>query len=244
MALLFSPDKRQTCSNLYNRIDSVFSLCWPWEKFGTSLAAGWKTLTFRVDHKMKINKQHSKDNQTRLLIKACKGDMRAFEKLYMALFPAVHNYLFKLDSSIDYHRRQDLVQEVFFRTWSNLARFRGDASAKTYFLSIARNVLREEQLYRKKHPVTCVGDVSFYADTITAHASTHETIPKHNEDFRRIKRAMAKLSTSQRQAIYLIDIQNFTKIQAARLAGCSYDQFANRHHRARKRLKKLMAVRD
>lgn len=44
---------------------------------------------------------------------------------------------------------QDIVQEVFFRAWQNLAGYRGDASLRTWFWEIARNLCLNHLRARK-----------------------------------------------------------------------------------------------
>lgn len=193
---------------------------------------------------MTKSKHYSNDDLTCLLIMAGKGDRRAFEELYVAFRPAVYNYLVRLDRSVDYHWRWDLTHEVFVRAWGNLANFRNEASAKTYLLSIAKNVLREDQLRRRKNPVTHVADVNYLADAITWNTPVYGTESDYGESFERIERAMAKLTDKQQQALKLVAEDGMTHAKAARLAGCNPDQFANRLCRARKRLRKLTAPGD
>ncbi len=177
---------------------------------------------------------------TRLLLKAGRGDVKAFERLYAALWPVVTDYLASLDGSIDYHRRQDLVQEVLFRTWSNLASFRGEALAKTFVFTITKRVLREERLRRAKLAIAYPGDFEQIPGAHAPDGSTAGLALKHIELSETIEQAKARLPEAQRQALELKHVHNLPIKEIAKLAGCGYGQFRDRLYRARKRLKQLL----
>ena len=83
------------------------------------------------------------DHRTQLLLRAQQGDSQAFCDLYAAMRPVVADYAASLNSGLSAHEHDDLVQEVFLRAWRGLGAYRGQASAKTYYLSLTRNTLYE-----------------------------------------------------------------------------------------------------
>jgi len=189
---------------------------------------------------MTRGKQHYDDDLTRLLIRAGRGDTREFERLHAALLPVVRDYLASLDGSIDYHRRQDLVQEVLLRTWDNLPRFRGEASAKTFVFAIAKRVLHEEQSLRAKLPIANVADFDHFAGTRLSGTSASQADLDQTELLEEIRRAVAQLPDVQREAFNLAHLQDMPIAKAAKGANCSIQQFWDRLHRARKRLRQLL----
>jgi len=173
---------------------------------------------------------------TRLLLKAGRGDMKAFEQLYAALWPVVTDYIASLDGSMGLHQREDLVQEALFRTWSNLARFRGEASAKTFVFAIAKHVLRQELSRRGKLPTFHVADVDGLAGTYVFDRPTDREDTDRVELRRSIEQALAKLPLLQREAFQLICGRGISVVEAAKLVGCSYKVFRRRLDVARKKL--------
>ena len=177
---------------------------------------------------------------TSLLLKAGRGDVKAFERLYTALWPVVTDYIASLDGSMDLHQREDLVQEALFRTWSNLARFRGEASAKTFVFAIARNVFLKELSRRGKLPTIHVADVDGLAGTYVSDTPTDREDTDLVELRRSIGQAVAKLPRLQREAFQLVCGREISVAEAAKLTGCSYKAFRWRLDAARRKLQESL----
>ena len=171
---------------------------------------------------------------------AGQGLAEAFIRLHAALLPAVRDYLASLDGSMDYHWREDLVQEVFFRAWKNLGCFRGEASVKTFVFTIAKRVLREERLRHAKLPFAYPGDFDQIPGSYVSDGSRAELALKHIELSQTIEQAKARLPEAQRQALELKHLHHLPIREIAKFAGCGYGQFRDRLYRARKRLRQLL----
>ena len=180
------------------------------------------------------------DLPTRPPPSAGQGLAGAIERLHAALLPAVRDYLASLDGSMDYHRREDMVQEVFFRAWKHLGRFRGEASVKTVVLAIAKNVLLKELSRRRRLRIVHVGNLDHLPGTYVPGASASPTDPDQAELFEKIRQAVASLPDVQREAFELAYFQNMQVSEAAKGANCSIQQFWDRLYRARRQMKKLL----
>ena len=180
------------------------------------------------------------DEHTQLLLQVRGGNAEGFERLCVVFRPIIGSFITRCDGSMKHHDVEDMVEEVLTRVWEYRERFRGDASAKTYILGIAKNVLHEEQLRRDKHPASGVADLNYLADILTSHTSIGKAGPDRNEISKTVKQAIAKLPPIQRKAIELVYIQNLTTTEAAKLAGCTPEQLADSLYLARKRLKNLL----
>ena len=189
---------------------------------------------------MKQDKR-DRDDHTRLLLKAGCGDVEAFERLHAALHAAVRDYLASLDGSMDYHQRQDLVQEVFFRTWKNASRFADNASAKTFLFAVAKNVLRQELSRRQGLRIVYTEDLDHLAAPNVPDEPTNPHQGDPDELAQVVRQAMAKLTEAQRQAVELDQICNLPREEALKLASCTPNQFANRLYRAMESLKRLLS---
>ena len=179
------------------------------------------------------------DDCTQLLLRAQGGDSQAFADLYGALSPTVRDYVFSLNSRLRPQEREDMVQEVFLRVWHGLSGYRREASAKTFLLAVARNVLLKHLSERGRLPLVYTADLSYVPDR-SAHAEptgSHRDGPDHLPLM--IQQAMAKLTDAQRRAVEL-DLADISRTAAAKLANCSPSQFADRLYEARKRLRKML----
>jgi RNA polymerase sigma-70 factor (ECF subfamily) len=102
------------------------------------------------------------DDLTPLLIETARGDRRALHELVEASQSDVWRFCASL---VGWSRADDAAQETFVRAWRSAGTFRGDASARTWLLAIARRVCydqfrrqrREEQIDGHRGPVS-VGD--------------------------------------------------------------------------------------
>ena len=184
--------------------------------------------------------QHGRDALTGLLLRAASGDQKAFERLHTALGPMVSDYLGKLDGGIDDQRRQELVQEVMFRTWRGLGRFRGEALAKTYVFAIAKRVLREERRKRVRAHTTGISDFERFSGTYMSIPPETPARLQQIELADRIRQTVGQLPGVQREAFDLVHLQDRPIAEAAKVANCSVKQLQDRLRRARKRLRWLL----
>jgi len=72
---------------------------------------------------------------------AARGERRGLERLLQASYADVWRLCAVL---VDEQAAEDLAQETFLRVTRALRRYRGDASPRTWILSIARNVCMDE----------------------------------------------------------------------------------------------------
>jgi RNA polymerase sigma-70 factor (ECF subfamily) len=179
----------------------------------------------------------STDRRTKLLLRAQGGDSQAFAELYTALSPVVRDFIVSLDGRLCQHEREDLVHEVFLRVWEKLATYRGEASAKTFVLAIAKKAVLKAMCKRQRLPIVYTGDLN--------HVPSHEPAGARDLDSDEIapliEKAMAQLTEAQRQAIELAKIRGVPRPEALRLANCGPNQFANRLRRAAITLRRLLS---
>src|SRR6185503_4401066 len=101
-----------------------------------------------------------------LVLRAREGDTSAFSQLVVRHEAAV--YRTALAALLPPEDAQDAAQDTFLRAWSRLGRFRGDASFKTWLLTIAWNramTRRRRRIvwWRRAAPLTEVQLVSVAA---------------------------------------------------------------------------------
>ena len=72
----------------------------------------------------------------------------ACEKLYEACYMRVFSYVMTL--ARDRHQAEEITQETFFRAFSRLNEFRGDADEVTWLCAIAKNLYSDELRKRSR----------------------------------------------------------------------------------------------
>jgi RNA polymerase sigma-70 factor (ECF subfamily) len=87
------------------------------------------------------------DELTRLLLAAAGGDRVALSTFVRRTQADVWRFLAHL---VDVQSADDLTQEVYLRALGSIPRFRGDASARTWLLAVARNVAADEIRRRQR----------------------------------------------------------------------------------------------
>ena len=179
---------------------------------------------------------------TRLLRRAQKGDVRSFGELYVSLKPVVTRYVKSFDRNLPRQDAEDVVQEVFLKAWQALASFRGDASAKTFILTITRHAVLNELSRR----VNAARWSALVKTVVSPTSFRHHDRPAalySEELLRRLYKAINRLTDKQRQAIELDQLLDLPRPDAARLAGCSREQFADRLYRAKMRIRQALGRR-
>jgi RNA polymerase sigma-70 factor (ECF subfamily) len=176
-----------------------------------------------------------------LLERAREGDLAAFNDL-VTLY---QDQLFALVVRMvpDRDQASDVTQEAFFSAYRNLAGFRG-GSVKSWLNRIAVNAAMDTQRARKRRPVQPypeLEDESWQppadeaADPVTT-ALTVERVTVLNA-------ALATITSDQRTAIVLFDVEGYDYQEIADMTGVSLGTVKSRIHRGRLALRDRLANR-
>lgn len=76
-----------------------------------------------------------------LIDKAQNGDMSSFDILFRDIQPKLRAYLFRMTADLD--ECDDIIQDVFIKTYENISGFRQESSFKTWVFTIATNHTRK-----------------------------------------------------------------------------------------------------
>lgn len=151
---------------------------------------------------------------------AC-GDRRALERLVQASYADVWRLCAVL---VDEQAADDLAQETFLRVTRALRRYRGEASPRTWILSIARHVCMDElrSRYRRRRR-----DRRLAAMTEQyLHAGDHADEIAANE-------LVSHLEPNRRAAFVLTQLLRLSYEEAAAVCGCPPGTIRSRVARAR-----------
>ena len=155
---------------------------------------------------------------TRLAVEARDGDRMALVAFIRTSQAEVWRLCARLG---DAGSADDLTQEVYARAIAALPRFRGDASARTWLLSIARNVAADAvraNRRRRRAAERLVADVPVVPDPASADA---------------LERLVSGLDDDRRTAFVLTQVIGLTYAEAAEVCDVPVGTIRSRVARAR-----------
>lgn len=162
-------------------------------------------------------------------------DTQAFEQLIQLQSPVVHRLVSRLlgwPGDCD-----DVVQEVFVTAWEGIDRFRGQSKIETWLYSIAinqcRKLRRRKGAWRKLFGRLCEQHVDAFSNEHTDQAETRNIAQIH--------RALNELVQRDRELIVLCCLDEKPPDDVAELLGIRKNTLEVRLHRARKKLKTILA---
>ena len=159
------------------------------------------------------------DELTRLLRAAQGGDrlaLAAFIRRSQAEVWRLCAYL------VDRQAADDLTQEVYLRAWTALPGWRGEASARTWLLAIARRTCVQAIRRRLRHVIT----------PIDMAAADHQVLPDPAEAVL-LTQLLTRLDPQRRAALVLTQLLGLSYAEAAEVCGCPVGTIRSRVARAR-----------
>ncbi|MDQ3987607.1 MAG: sigma-70 family RNA polymerase sigma factor, partial [Actinomycetota bacterium] len=131
---------------------------------------------------------------------------------------------------------EDLAQETYARAFTALPRFRGDSSARTWLLAIARRVAADHLRQRRTRP-TLVDTVDWQRRAEQDQAR----LPGLDESIA-LQQAMRSLTIERREAFVLTQITGLSYAEAAQVCGCRIGTIRSRVARARDDLRAALGT--
>jgi RNA polymerase sigma-70 factor, ECF subfamily len=166
------------------------------------------------------------DRLTRLALSARSGDEEALETLVDSTYDQVWRLCASL---VDPQSSDDLTQETFVRAVRALPRFRGEASARTWLLAIARHTCLDEvrslARRRRRPPLVEVGRGAVVPDA--SHAATWSDL-------------LCQLEPERRAAFVLTQVLGLSYAEASAVCSCPVGTIRSRVARARQDLVDLL----
>lgn len=175
-----------------------------------------------------------------LVERAKDGDEAAFERLYHLHGRRVYALCLRMTSNVA--EAEDLTQEAFLQAFRKVNTFRGEASFSTWIYRITTNVVLMRRR-RKTHPEVSLEDA-------TAQNGVTAGVAKFVRHADPAGKLLAKLSLhwaidqlpeGYRNVFVLHDIQGYEHNEIAKLTGRSIGNSKSQLHKARERLRQLLA---
>ena len=169
---------------------------------------------------------------TDALIASClKGDQAAWEQIVRQHWRKVFNLAYKFVGRHD--EAEDLTQDIFLKIFKALHTFDRRANFQTWLISISRNLCIDHYRSVRKERETMARDVDA-ADLspVSRERGPHSQLEQL--DLRQlIKKALAELPPSLRQAVILRDLQEFSYQEIAGQLGLPEGTVKSRINRGR-----------
>jgi RNA polymerase sigma-70 factor (ECF subfamily) len=171
-----------------------------------------------------------------LLQRIAAGDTQAFAELVEMHQGPLFGFLGRM--GCPQAQAEDLAQETFLRAWTQLPRYQPDrAEFNTWLFTIARNLAcnaLQSAAQRHETPGEALPEV----------ACTQPN-PEHTLDqlqqSARLQAALRQLPIADRSALALVYVQDLALADVARIEGDSLAAIKTRLHRAKQRLRALLA---
>lgn len=175
--------------------------------------------------------------QTALVERLRRADIDAVAEVYDRHQAAVHAFARRLVGDAD--SAQDLVQEVFLALPKAMKRFQGQASLKTFLLSIAINHAR--------HHVRAAARRRKAFERFATEPQNDSTLPDEASERRRLaeelSRALDKLPLDQRIAFVLCEVEERTSREVAEITGAKEATIRTRLFHAKRKLREELEKR-
>lgn len=172
------------------------------------------------------------DGDATLIRRAAAGQRSAFDLLVERHQAAV--YRFARSLAHDDAAAEEALQETFLSAFKSTRRFRGEASARAWLLTIARHVVERQPSRGGGEPGESqpLGEIG--------RAAGWGAIDDHLADLLAdrllLQRALAGLSAADRALLILRDLEGLNTAEAAEVMGLAESALKTRLHRARLRL--------
>lgn len=158
--------------------------------------------------------------------------MEAFEQLVIKYKDNLIYFIYRYTKEL--YIAQDLAQDTFVELLLYKERYREEFNFKTFLFTIGRNKAIDYIRKQKKHVL--VEQIPQY------HQEAEELLQKvcKDEEKKALYQALSNLKQEYQVAIYLIDLQGMSYMQAAEIMRKTNTQIKVLIHRARKALEKRL----
>jgi RNA polymerase sigma-70 factor, ECF subfamily len=170
--------------------------------------------------------------------RAARGDIEAFEELFRLHRRLVYGLCLRMTQ--DVAEAEDVTQEVFVLLFRKIGGFRGEASFTTWLHRLTVNQVLMRFRKNKSRREDALED-----EDLQPHEPVRPNSPKATQLIDRValESAIAKLPPGYRAAFILHDIEGYEHEEVARILGCAVGTSKSQLHKARTKLRKLLAGR-
>ncbi len=168
-----------------------------------------------------------------------------FTGIFKTYQTPLYNYILRMVG--DTYAAEDLTQETFIKIYKNLSGFRGESSLKTWIFQIATNITLDyfrTSAYKNSKRTDIIEDEEEIYSAGIGEAekvlSIEDKLIK-TEMSQCVRDFIDQLPEDYKAVIILHDLQDFKNREIADILGESLDNVKIRLHRARKKLRSVLA---
>ena len=165
------------------------------------------------------------------------GDEGAFEKLFDKYSDRVRSFIYK--SIKNYDVADEMMHEVFIVLYRNPERYSEKSKLINFILAIAKNKIKEYWRNKLSRDKTIEKNARELANNSKNDLSSLEIIEKE-EEISEVHKFLKNMNPTYSMAIRLIDFQEYSYEEAAKIMGKTNDQIKVIIYRARQKLKSEM----
>ena len=185
-------------------------------------------------------------DELKLIKKAHKGDVEAFEKIITEYQSIIYNIAFRFAGNAE--DAADMSQEVFLKMFRNINSFQFKSKLSTWIYRVATNTcLDQVKRKNRNNPAYSLddgfedGDGSFFSNEIADDSPTPDEVIEQAEMKDVINQAISELPDDYRTVIILRDIQGLSYDEIAEIIECSVGTVKSRISRGRRNLREILS---
>jgi RNA polymerase sigma-70 factor (ECF subfamily) len=175
-----------------------------------------------------------------LIKRSQEGDSDAFAAVFHAHKARIYSLCLRMTSNVA--EAEDLTQSAFMQVFRKIATFRGDAAFATWLHRITVNTVLQH--FRKKGLCQISLDEPYSnrdGEMVRREIETVDSSVADCVDRIALARAMKDLPHGYRKIFLLHEVQGYEHHEIAEMLGCSIGNSKSQLHRARQRIRKLLA---
>jgi len=184
--------------------------------------------------------QGDKVTEAEAIDRAKRGDATAFEALYHLHKRRVYSFCLRMTANTA--AAEDLTQEAFLQLFRKIGTFRGESAFSTWLHRMAVNVVLMQ--FRKKGLA-----IVPLEETLDSEEESAKKEPGADDlrlagsiDRLQLENAIEELPPGYKRIFLLHDVEGYEHNEIAEMVGCSIGNSKSQLHKARMRLRSLLAA--
>lgn len=173
------------------------------------------------------------DLDTKLYNEYLNGKQSAFEALYIKYRNSIQYFVFNIIK--DYHKAEDITQEVFIYVFKNKEELKSNFKYYIYLIAKSKTLNYLNTKNRRENIVS-----QYFSDTDNQFENDVSEIITREETNKEIVEAINELDNRYRNAMYLVKVEELSYKEVAEILDESLQNIKNLVHRGKKELQKIL----
>jgi RNA polymerase sigma-70 factor (ECF subfamily) len=171
--------------------------------------------------------------EIRLITRAKRGDLEAFESLYEMHKASIYRTALAITG--DRLAAEEILQETFLRAFKHINNVREGVSLSPWLYRIAVNLAYDRAARRRRWLAALDGIIE---PLVTSSVASPEQMVEERELYELVYEAINKLKFKQRATLVLFYLHDFSLVEIAEIMDCPVGTVKSRLHYARENLRR------